>query len=342
MGGGESKAYNPFSKAFDPMVFANGGNGSWIDEVKVPVKAVSHVGGSIKKGAEGFAKGAFKVQESVGNTIVSNILDPDDQNAPLGAELKEDVEPALQGIKDIAPYADWVPGADVLTRCVLAPAVDGIEGQSAEEDFKHCGLNVVADITAAEGGEALKAAQKAAAKAAEKGAVTTASRSAALWVRVLTPFAEKGALAPATRVVVDAGIRGAQATVNSKITKHYKDEEEAEKNTKEKARLAETRRLACEQHLAELRLHASQSQVSHAPQVLHVPQADDQPIMASSDKTLQISEDDAYAHYESRAPTDVDDTVDDSSQPIMPGSTSLSIASAVLAGGLLYAAYRNL
>ena len=333
MGGGESKAV-------DPMVFANGGNGSWIDVATIPLKAVSHVGESIWNGVEGFAKGAFKVQESVGNTIASNILDPDDQNAPLGAELKEDVEPALKGIKDIAPIADWIPGADVLTRCVLAPAVDGIEGQSAEEDFKHCGLNVVADITAAEGGEALKAAQKAAAKAAEKGAVTTASRSAALWVRVLTPFAEKGALAPATRVVVDAGIRGAQATVNSKITKHYKDEEEAEKNTKEKARLAETRRLACEQHLAELRLHASQ--VSPAPQVLHVPQADDQPIMASSDKTLQISEDDAYAHYESSAPTDVDDTVDDSSQPIMPGSTSLSIASAVLAGGLLYAAYRNL
>ena len=311
-----------------------------VHDLKPVFKAVSHVGESIGHRVEGFAKGAFEVQESVGNTIASNILDPDDQNAPLGAELKEDVKPALDGVKEIAPYADWIPGADVLTRCVLAPAVDGIEGLSAEEDFKHCGLNVAADITAAEGGEALKAAQKAAAKAAEKGAVTTATRSAALWVRALTPFAEKGALAPATRVVVDAGIRGAQATVNGKITKHYKDEEEAEKNTKEKARLAETRRLACEQHLAELRLHASQ--VSPAPQVLHVPQADDQPIMASSDKTLQISEDDAYAHYESSAPTDVDDTVDDSSQPIMPGSTSLSIASAVLAGGLLYAAYRNL
>ena len=311
-----------------------------VHDLKPAFIAVSHVGESIGHGVEGFAKGAFRVQESVGNTIASNILDPDDQNAPLGAELKEDVEPALKGIKDIAPIADFIPGADVLTRCVLAPTVDGIEGLSAEEDFTHCAINAAALLTVEGGGEALKAAQKAAAKAAEKGAVTTATRSAALWVRVLTPFAEKGTLATATKVGVNVGLRGAQATVNGKITEHYKKKEEAEKDTKEKARLAETKRLACENRLSELRLHASQ--VSDAPQVLHAPQADDQPIMASSDKTLQISEDDAYAHYESSAPTDVDDTVEDSSQPIMPASTSLSIASVVLAGGLLYAAYRNL
>ena len=297
MGGGESKPV-------DPMVFANGGNGSWIDVATGPVKAVSHVGESIWHGVEGFAHGAFKVQESMGNTIASNILDPEDQNAPLGAELKEDVEPALKGIKDIAPIADFIPGADVLTRCVLAPAVDGIQGMSAEEDLTHCAINAAALLTVEAGGEALKAASTV------------------------------------TKVGVKVALRGAQATVNSNITEHYKKKEEAEKDTKEKARLAETKRLACENRLSELRLHASQ--VSDAPQVLHAPQADDQPIMASSDKTLQISEDDAYAQYESSAPTDVDDTVEDSSQPIMPASTSLSITSVVLAGGLLYAAYRNL